>query len=572
MILQEKPSFIESEHFRSASAVVLLLLCSIAAEITLGASSLNSSILFSLGRVILISSLIYLLHRFSLQALSQYRPTYKDLIAMVVVMVGMFVLIAVSRIISISVLNHFKALTLPGLSELVAEIDPRSLHFAIPFALGGILMQAVLGLQYGLVFGFVLSLVLGVYYPEEAGIVPYTIATTLVGCLSMVKFRSRGAYVRAGLNVALIGILFAFCFSLIQQDVSSLSTLVAVCAALLCGIVVSFLVAGLTPVIEYLGGYVTDMSLLEMATLDHALLKELSISAPGTWNHSMVMGMMAEAAADSIGANAVLTRVACYFHDIGKMKNPLYFSENQVRGENRHDKLSPSMSALIIRSHVKDGIKMAKQHRVPKPIIDMIPQHHGTSVIGYFYDKAKKEAEESGEGVEIDRELYSYPGPKPQTKEAGIIMLADGVEAAARTLPDPSLDKIQGMVQKMINRVFTAGQLDECQLTLQNLHAIAKCFTRVLNGIYHQRVSYPESVEKGSEKHKEEEIEEKKSPQKNGEKKVKARKSAKIDTNAPASQNGPSELEKNDEASQQQKEPKVEEKKKKKEDLKRLGL
>ncbi|MEY4699855.1 MAG: hypothetical protein RL326_42, partial [Pseudomonadota bacterium] len=229
----------------------------------------------------------------------------------------------------------------------------------------------------------------------------------------------------------------------------------------------------------------------------HPLLKELSIQAPGTWNHSMVIGMMVESAADAIGANPVVCRVGAYFHDIGKTKKPVYFVENQNPGENRHDKLSPSMSALIIRSHVKDGIELARRHKLPKVIEDMIPQHHGTSVIDYFYDKARKEAEESGRSPEeVDRSLYQYPGPKPQTREAGLLMLADGIEAAARTLSEPSQDRIQGLVQKMLNKVFASGELNECDLTLQDLHCIAKCFTRVLTGIYHQRIAYAEPAEK----------------------------------------------------------------------------
>jgi putative nucleotidyltransferase with HDIG domain len=260
----------------------------------------------------------------------------------------------------------------------------------------------------------------------------------------------------------------------------------------------ALLAVAITPIIEYFGEYASDMRLIEMATLDHPLLKELSIQAPGTWNHSMVIGMMVESAAATIGANPVVCRVGAYFHDIGKSKKPLYFVENQSAGENRHDKLSPSMSALIIRAHVKDGIDLARRHRLPKVIEDMIPQHHGTSVIDYFYDKARKEAEELGEDPEnVDRSLYQYPGPRPQTKEAGLLMLADGIEAAARTLTDPSQDRIQGMVQKMLNKVFASGELNECELTLRDLHLIAKSFTRVLTGIYHQRIAYAEPAEKG---------------------------------------------------------------------------
>jgi putative nucleotidyltransferase with HDIG domain len=279
-----------------------------------------------------------------------------------------------------------------------------------------------------------------------------------------------------------------------------LDIVVRISACIVGGCLSAFLAAGLTPVVEYLGGYASDMRLIEMATLDHPLLKELSIQAPGTWNHSMVMGMMVESAADAIGANSVVCRVGAYFHDVGKMKKPLYFVENQAPGENRHDKLSPSMSALIIRSHVKDGVELARKHKVPQVIEDMIPQHHGTSLIEYFYEKAKKDVEEAGEDNDsVDKGLYSYPGPRPQTREAGLLMLADGIEAAARTLPDPTADRIQGMVQKMINKVFSSGELNECELTLRDLHLIAKCFTRVLSGIYHQRIAYAEPAEKVNE-------------------------------------------------------------------------
>lgn len=305
----------------------------------------------------------------------------------------------------------------------------------------------------------------------------------------------------AGVRISLLSIPFALASLLIVPELQSADVVTRLVGALLSGVLSATLAASFTPVLEYLGGYVTDLRLIEMATLDHPLLKELSVQCPGTWNHSMVMGMMVESAASSVNANPVLSRVGAYFHDIGKIKKPAYFAENQLGGENRHDKLSSSMSALIIRSHVKDGIELAHKHALPKKIVDMIPQHHGTSVIEYFYDKACKEAEVvSGEPSTVDINLYSYPGPKPQTREAGILMLADGIEAATRTISDPSFDRIQGLVQKMINKVFASGELDECELTLKDLHSIAKSFTRVLNGIYHQRVAYTEPAEKVHEK------------------------------------------------------------------------
>ena len=190
----------------------------------------------------------------------------------------------------------------------------------------------------------------------------------------------------------------------------------------------------------------------------------------------------------------MLTRVGAYYHDIGKTKKPDYFTENQNGKENRHDKLTPSMSALIIKSHVKDGLEMAREHRLPKAIVDLIAQHHGNSLIEYFYDKARKEAEE--EEI-VEEEHYRYPGPKPQTKEAGILMLADAVEASSRTLSDPSPAKIQGLVQKILNKVFASGQLDQSELTLRDLHLIAKSFTKVLTASYRRRVEYSESAAKG---------------------------------------------------------------------------
>jgi putative nucleotidyltransferase with HDIG domain len=210
----------------------------------------------------------------------------------------------------------------------------------------------------------------------------------------------------------------------------------------------------------------------------------------------VVVGNLVEAAAESINANPLLARVAAYYHDIGKASKPLYFIENQAGEENRHDKLTPSMSALILISHIKEGSELAREKHLGQPILDIIRQHHGTGLIKFFYERAKSQAEANGQTVE-ERD-FRYPGPKPQTREAGIVMLADCVEAASRTLINPTPDRIQGTVQNIINRIFTDGQLDECELTLKNLHEIAKSFNRILNGIFHHRIDYPEQVHKGS--------------------------------------------------------------------------
>jgi hypothetical protein len=214
------------------------------------------------------------------------------------------------------------------------------------------------------------------------------------------------------------------------------------------------------------------------------------IEVPGTYHHSMVVGTMVEAAASEIGANPLLAKVCGYYHDIGKIKKPLYFVENQEDGINRHDRLAPSMSSLILISHVKDGMEMARENKLGQAIIDTIEQHHGTSLIQYFYDKAKKQKGE--ENVNIDD--FRYPGPRPQTREAGLVMLADALEAASRTLENPTPSRIQRLVQELINKIFSDGQLDNCELTLKDLHNIARSFKKILTGIHHHRIEYPETA------------------------------------------------------------------------------
>jgi len=212
------------------------------------------------------------------------------------------------------------------------------------------------------------------------------------------------------------------------------------------------------------------------------------LEAPGTYHHSVIVGSMVEAAAAEIGANPVLAKVCGYYHDIGKLKNPLYFIENQKNGKNIHNKLAPSMSCLILISHVKNGVELAREKKLGQEIIDAIRQHHGTTLIAYFYEKAKKQKKD--EAINIDN--FRYPGPKPQTRETALVMLADVVEAAARSLEHPTPSRIQGLVQQLINKLFSDNQLDQCPLTLADLHKIAKSFNKILTGIYHHRVEYPD--------------------------------------------------------------------------------
>lgn len=467
-------------------------------ELILGLSFSWSDGLSSVGRAAVVFLALFVIYRFAVTSLRTFKSQNpKNLLTLFIVLAGSLLLIWIGRVVALSVSAYSEQ------SKFVSGISVETISCAIPWGTGVLVLQAILGLEFAFIATICLALFAGVYFEQDTLLIPYILCTSLAAALSLVRFRSRSAYIKAGFNVALVSLPLSLASFLVVQNVSVADGLGRLIAGFSGGILCAFLAAGITPLFEYFGGYFTDMRLIELATLDHPILKELSIQAPGTWNHSMVLGMMAEAAAEAVGANSVLARVGAYFHDIGKVKKPLYFVENQMGEENRHDKLSTSMSALIIRSHVKDGMELAKEHKLPQSLLDMIPQHHGTSVIEYFYEKALKEAKEAKEAglesVEVDKNLYSYPGPKPQTKEAGILMLADGIEAAARTLSEYTADRIQGMVQKLINKVFSSGQLNECELTLQDLHRIAKSFTRVLTGIYHQRVAYAEPAEKTKE-------------------------------------------------------------------------
>lgn len=469
--------------------LVLSIMSALVAEMVLVEFEVAKDGPASICRVLILLLCFLAIHRFGSLSLRYYRPGLKELLTLHIVIISSVLMVWIGRVLALGLESYFAN----GSRMFSQPISAASLNFAIPFSVGGLVLQSVLGLHYVLVFAISFALLIGIYNPGSVLFVPMVLIATLVGAMNLAHFRRRSAYFKAGCSVTLAMLPFALSAGFVGTNLLSTDGLIRVFAVLVSGILCTFIAAGVTPLIEHLGGYVTDMRLIEMATLDHPLLKDLSVQAPGTWNHSMVMGMMGEAAASQIDANTVLTRVGAYFHDIGKIKKPLYFVENQAAGENRHDKLSPSMSALIIRSHVKDGVELARLHKLPKAIEDMIPQHHGTSMIEYFYNKAVKEA---GENAEIDKSLYSYPGPKPQTREAGILMLADGIEASARTLSEPTPDRIQGLVQKMINKIFSSGELNECDLTLKDLHEIAKCFTRVLTGIYHQRVAYAEPAEK----------------------------------------------------------------------------
>ena len=253
----------------------------------------------------------------------------------------------------------------------------------------------------------------------------------------------------------------------------------------------------LTPLFEYLFNYTTDIKLLELSNLNNPILRDLMIRSPGSYHHCIMVGTLSEAAAEAVGGNALLARVGGYYHDIGKMKNPHYYIENQFAGVNIHDRQPAHLSKTMIMSHVKEGVKIGLERQLGKPVIDIIEQHLGTTLMTYFYEKAKKEYEERVQKDEllptVQESDFRYPGPKPQTVEAAIVMMADSVEASTRALNTSNLSRLKNVCERIINRLFTDGQLDDCELTLKDLHNIVDSFYHVLVGMYHRRIGYPGS-------------------------------------------------------------------------------
>jgi len=378
------------------------------------------------------------------------------------------------------------------------SIPAGSMYFGIPIAAGAMTVALFMGLEIASLFAIVMAICSAIILNNRLDIFIYSLLSSAVGAYWMLHCRERIIFIKSGIKLGLVNILFVTAVDIYMADIQGFKLLLDWAFAFFGGVAAGIVTAGLAPLVESAFDYTTDIKLLELANLDRPILRRLMIEASGTYHHSVVVGSMVEAAASAIGANSLLARVCGYYHDIGKIKKPLYFIENQTNGINRHDKLAPSMSSLILTSHIKEGVEIAKKNKVGKPIIDSIRQHHGTSLISFFYNKAVQL--KGANSVDIDN--FRYPGPKPQTREAGLVMLADVLEAASRTLSNPTPSRIQGLVQNLINKIFSDGQLDECELTLKDLNNIAKSFTKILSGIYHHRIEYPESANMAEGKNK----------------------------------------------------------------------
>lgn len=398
----------------------------------------------------------------------------KDLILMAAIYAGVLALLRLSDAGSIV------------MKEMLPAVPHSVYKYMIPVAVGPMLVRLLLNSETALVFAGVTSVMAGYFIGGSLEVAAYSFIGGLVAATGVRHCTHRSVIIKAGLLLGLVNSVMLFAIYLIKGT-SAIEPVFLVFTGFLNGLVTAVLAIGIAPLLEIAFQYTTNIRLLELSRMDHPLLKELAVRAPGTYHHSIVIGTLAEAAAESINANPLLARVSAYYHDVGKMKMPDYFIEN-VTDENKHDKLAPSMSALVLMNHVKEGVELARKYRVGEEIIDIIKQHHGTSLITYFYQKAK----DAGDGATPPEPDFRYTGPKPQTREAGLVMLADAIEAASKTIPEPTPDKIQWLTQKIVNKIFTDGQLDECELTLKDLHAITKSFNRVFAGIYHQRIDYPE--------------------------------------------------------------------------------
>jgi len=409
----------------------------------------------------------------------------KNLLFFASVVVTFFFLVKISASLSESIIQ-----------DTLFPISASSVFYGIPLASGAMIICLFMGLDIAIPIAIILAACAAVIFENKFEIFIYFMLNSVMGAFWVQNCRERKVFIKAGVKLGLLNVVLATAIDSYLANLVGLSLLWDWAFAFLGGIGAGVVTAGFVPLIEIAFRYTTDITLLELANLDQPILRRLMIEVPGTYHHSVIVGSMVEAAASQIRANPLLARVCGYYHDIGKIKTPLYFIENQTNGKNKHDKLAPSMSSLILIAHIKNGVEMARENKLGQIIIDTIRQHHGTSLIKFFYDKAKQMKGE--DAVTIDD--FRYPGPKPQTKEAGLVMLADVVEAASRTLDNPTPSRIQGLLQHLINRVFSDGQLDNCELTLKDLNNIAKSFNKILNGIHHHRIEYSEAGANGKGK------------------------------------------------------------------------
>ncbi|PUU94861.1 HD family phosphohydrolase [Halanaerobium sp.] len=383
-------------------------------------------------------------------------------------------------------------LTVVFFAKIMTFFQNPFVDFMVPTAMASILLTVLISSDTALITTLFVSLLIAPIYDMNFNIVLTSFLAGLIGIFSVTRVKERGDIIRAGLNVSFILIFLIGGLSLLQQNQDWTYLLWSIGGGIVNGLLVGVLANGLLPYLEDLFDMTSSVKLLELSNPSQPILKRMLVEAPGTYHHSVIVGNLAETAAEDVGADSLLARAAAYYHDIGKLKRPYFFSDNQFGGENPHDKTSPNLSALIIKSHVKDGVEMAEENGLPSKIIDIIKQHHGTNLISYFYQQALQDNKHD----DIEKKDFRYDGPKPQSKEAAIIMLADITEAAIRSknFNKNNHDRIEGFVRGLVKDKLIENQLDQSNLTLSDLDTIVKSFVKVLTGIYHQRVEYPDKL------------------------------------------------------------------------------
>lgn len=392
-------------------------------------------------------------------------------------------------------------LALLGLIALIALILAKVAYyysfFAGPAATGALLAAILINPRVGLMLSVAIAMLLGVMVNYDLRAVASALLGSMVGVYSVAKMAHGYSLTRTGIWISLVNVLTIGTLGL-MADFELAQLLLECLLGVVAGIGSAIITTGVLPYLEHAFNITTPIKLLELGQSNHPLLQRLLLEAPGTYHHSVLLGNLAEAGADVIGADPVTVRVGAYYHDVGKIKRPYFFVENQFGAENPHDKIAPSLSALILISHVRDGLELCREYKLPKVISDIVRQHHGTLLASFFYRKAQEL--EHGECVqEAD---FRYEGPKPQTKEAALIMIADACEAAVRSINKPNANRIEAMVKKIIRERLNDGQFDECNLTLRDLTKIGDVYARILSSMFHSRIEYPETIKDIERKNK----------------------------------------------------------------------
>lgn len=411
----------------------------------------------------------------------------------------MFLVAALEGVLAFSIYHFHKSvfenntyltlLALIILSTLVLCLGIKTIsHYLIPLAAGSMLISILVDPSIAVTSSFVMSIAVGTMLGNDFSIALAALFGAITGVFCTASVSQRSDLTKAGGIIGIINFFIIFGLELLRNN-NLIDILKLAPWGMVNGILSAILAIGTLPFLENAFSITTSIKLLELSNPNQPLLRKLMLDAPGTYHHSIIVGNLAEAAAEAIGADPLLARVGASYHDVGKLKRPYFFIENQLATDNPHDKLNPTLSALIITSHVKDGLEISNEYNLPKCISDFIVQHHGKTLLSFFYNKAVKQ-----DGEEPEETRFRYEGPKPQTKEIATVMLADSCEAAVRSMAKPTPGKIEGTVRQIIKDKLADGQLDESDLTLKDLDKIAGAFSKVLTGIFHSRIEYPDRL------------------------------------------------------------------------------